>query len=313
MQTTRRDWRAFLSATECEAKSKMLRRDVSKMLEEIDLQTMIRTAKTRRGINRNHTTVDIHVRATLMHYDSHYKTVFVPNLEVETQHLSLLPVSSVQRPRLHRRHISASTAARHARFERTRKVVKQELLDYITGEDMPNDAIEWYERNLDYSVFGGELNRCMSVVGTAKIIKGLTDDKHLKAAVLGWGIELLQAIFLISDDMMDSFITRCWHRVPNEHFLGRATVLIYWSFSGDDVPDGDGAAYRFDRCSARHSLIVLYKISYYSFYLPVALAVYMSHVPQSHPSGNQAIEPYASLNPSSSPSASIIIQDDFLD
>ncbi len=58
---------------------------------------------------------------------------------------------------------------------------------------------------------------------------------------------------------------------------------------------------------------MLYKISYYSFYLPVALAVYMSHVPQSHPSGNQAIEPYASLNPSSSPSASIIIQDDFLD
>ncbi|PBK86830.1 terpenoid synthase [Armillaria gallica] len=312
----------------------MFRRDVSKMLEEIDLQTMIRTAKTRRGINRNRTTVDIHVRATLMHYDSHHKTVFAPNLEVETQHLSLLPVSSVQRPRLHRRHISADTAARHARFERTWKVIKQELLDYITGEDMPNDAIEWYERNLDYSVFGGKLNRCMSVVGTAKIIKGLTDDEHLKAAVLGWGIELLQAFFLISDDMMDSFITRCWHRVPKvcqitindsfmleaaiyyllkEHFLGRATVLIFWSFSGDDVPDGDGAAYRFDRCSARHSLIVLYKISHYSFYLPVALAVYMSHVPQSHPSGNQAIEPYASLNPSSSPSASIIIQDDFLD
>ncbi len=37
--------------------------------------------------------------------------------------------------------MSADTAARHARFERTWKVIKQELLDYITGEDMPNDAI----------------------------------------------------------------------------------------------------------------------------------------------------------------------------
>ncbi|KAK0223767.1 isoprenoid synthase domain-containing protein, partial [Armillaria fumosa] len=32
---------------------------------------------------------------------------------------------------------------------------------------------------------------------------------------------------------------------------------------------------------------------YYSFYLPVALAMYMSHVTQSYPSGNQTIEPYA--------------------
>ncbi len=37
----------------------------------------------------------------------------------------------------------------------------------------------------------------MSVVGTAKIIKGLTDDKHLKAAVLGWGIELMRPTFCI--------------------------------------------------------------------------------------------------------------------
>ncbi len=42
--------------------------------------------------------------------------------------------------------ISTDKAARHARLERTWKVIKQELLDYITGEDMPNDAIEWYER-----------------------------------------------------------------------------------------------------------------------------------------------------------------------
>ncbi|SJL04279.1 uncharacterized protein ARMOST_07640 [Armillaria ostoyae] len=64
--------------------------------------------------------------------------------------------------------------------------------------------------NLDYNVPGGKLNRGMSVVDTTEITKGtsLTDDEYLKAAVLGWGTKLLQALFLVSDDMMDSSITR---------------------------------------------------------------------------------------------------------
>ncbi|SJL04255.1 uncharacterized protein ARMOST_07616 [Armillaria ostoyae] len=64
--------------------------------------------------------------------------------------------------------------------------------------------------NLDYNVPGSKLNRGMSVVDTTEITKGtsLTDDEYLKAAVLGWGTELLQALFLVSDDMMDSSITR---------------------------------------------------------------------------------------------------------
>ncbi|PBK84776.1 hypothetical protein ARMGADRAFT_1088226 [Armillaria gallica] len=84
--------------------------------------------------------------------------------------------------------MSTDKAARRARFEGAWKVIKQELLDYITGEGMPKDAIEWYERNLDYNrdVPGGKLNRGMSVVDNAEIIKGtpLTDDEYLKAAVV---------------------------------------------------------------------------------------------------------------------------------
>ncbi|SJL18217.1 uncharacterized protein ARMOST_21795 [Armillaria ostoyae] len=71
-------------------------------------------------------------------------------------------------------------------------------------------VIEMSVGNLDYNVPGSKLNRGMSVVDTTKITKGtsLTDDEYLKAAVLGWGTELLQALFLVSDDMMDSPITR---------------------------------------------------------------------------------------------------------
>lgn len=48
-------------------------------------------------------------------------------------------------------------------------------------------------QNLEYNVPGGKLNRGMSVVDTVEILKGrpLTDEEHLQAAVLGWGVELV--------------------------------------------------------------------------------------------------------------------------
>ncbi|KAK0215311.1 farnesyl diphosphate synthetase [Armillaria nabsnona] len=67
----------------------------------------------------------------------------------------------------------------------------------------------------------------------------------------------------------------------------------------------------------KHSLIVIYKTTYDSFYLPVALALtmYMFHVPQSYPSGNsQTIEPYALAKSILIPLGEYFqIQDDFLD
>lgn len=90
-------------------------------------------------------------------------------------------------------------------------------------------------QNLDYNVLGGKLNRGMSVVDSVEILKGrpLSDEEYLKAAVLGWGVELvgslffyylfhanlvqLQACFLVIDDLMDGSLTRrgqpCYYRV----------------------------------------------------------------------------------------------------
>ncbi|KAK0224955.1 farnesyl-diphosphate synthase [Armillaria nabsnona] len=206
-----------------------------------------------------------------------------------------------------------------------RKVIKQELLDYITGEGTPKDAIEWYER----------LNRGMSVVDTAEIIKGtpLTDDEYLKAAVLGWGIELLQAFFLVSDDMMDSSITRrgqpSWYRVSkvgqiaiNDSFMLEAAIyyLLKKHFRGEsyyvdilelflEATFQTEMGQLIDLITApedevdlsKHSLIVIYKTPYYSFCLPVALAMYMSH-------------PYALAKSILIPLGEYFqIQDDFLD
>ncbi|CAK5263007.1 unnamed protein product, partial [Mycena citricolor] len=66
----------------------------------------------------------------------------------------------------------ADKAAKRAKFEEAWTRIRDELLAYATGEGMPAEAIEWFKKNLDYNVPGGKLNRGMSVVDTAEILKG---------------------------------------------------------------------------------------------------------------------------------------------
>jgi len=46
---------------------------------------------------------------------------------------------------------------------------------------------------MDYNVPGGKLNRGLSVIDTVEILKRqpLTDNEYVKAAVLGWCVELV--------------------------------------------------------------------------------------------------------------------------
>ncbi|KAK0224936.1 Polyprenyl synthetase-domain-containing protein [Armillaria nabsnona] len=198
----------------------------------------------------------------------------------------------------------------------------------------------WYERNPDYNVPGSKLNRGKSVIDAAEIIKGtsLTNDEYLKAAMLGWGIELVRPTFpfFFSNDMMDSLFTcrgqPCWYRIPkvgqiaiNDLFMLEAAIYnLKKHFHGESysvdilglflettfqTEMGQFIENEIDLSKfslKKYSLIMIYKTAYYAFCLPVALAMFTFCIPQSHPSEKQAIEPYASFNPSSSPSASII-------
>ncbi|KAG1774559.1 farnesyl-pyrophosphate synthetase [Suillus placidus] len=105
--------------------------------------------------------------------------------------------------------------------------IREELVAHMKSEKMPEDAITWFNENLIYNVSGGKLNRGVSVVDTLTILlnRPPTDDEYFKAALLGWCIELLQAFFLVSDDIMDGSISRrgqpCWYRVSNVKGLGK--------------------------------------------------------------------------------------------
>ncbi|KAF8066821.1 isoprenoid synthase domain-containing protein [Lyophyllum atratum] len=287
--------------------------------------------------------------------------------------------------------MSSDKAARRAKFEAVFDVIREELIDHCTKEGLPAEALEWYRKNLDYNVPGGKLNRGISVVDTAEILKGrpLTDEEYLNAAVLGWCVELLQAYFLVADDIMDSSITRrsqpCWYlsaapaisapstpvvpsTVPaslkndasitsagykqppvgmvaiNDSFMLHSAIfhllkahfrsqpcyidlielfhdITYKTEMGqlvDLVTASEGVVDLARFSLERHRVIVVYKTAYYSFHLPVALAMHMCNIPESYTvqasEGSKTLRPYDLALSILIPLGEYFqVQDDFLD
>ena len=153
----------------------------------------------------------------------------------------------------------------------------------------------------------------MSVVDTASILlaRPLTSSEYFHAATLGWLIELLQAFFLVSDDIMDASKTRrgspCWYLMPqvgmiaiNDAFMLESAIyyLLKRYFRSSpcytdllelfhevtfqtelgqacDLLTAPEDHVDLDNFSMdKYTFIVIYKTAYYSFYLPVALALH---------------------------------------
>ena len=175
------------------------------------------------------------------------------------------------------------------------------------------DGIEFLcIQSLQYNTIGGKCNRGMSVPDTASILlqRPLSPSEYHSLATLGWCIELLQAFFLVSDDIMDSSITRrgqpCWYKKPevgmiaiNDAFMLESSIYVLLkqhfgkhasyaqllelfhttTFRTEigqlcDLLTAPEDVVNLDNFSPeKHRFIVTYKTAYYSFYLPVALAL----------------------------------------
>jgi farnesyl diphosphate synthase len=153
----------------------------------------------------------------------------------------------------------------------------------------------------------------MSVVDTTSLLldHSLSSQEYFEAASLGWMIELLQAFFLVSDDIMDASKTRrgspCWYLMPNVGMIaindafmleGSIYVLLKKYFRNHKsyvdmlelfhettfqtelgqtcdlltAPEDHVDLNKFSM--DKFSFIVIYKTAFYSFYLPVALALH---------------------------------------
>jgi farnesyl diphosphate synthase len=205
----------------------------------------------------------------------------------------------------------ATTTSREA-FEAVFPMLAEDLLAHAKKYNLPENAVKWFEQVLNVNVPGGKLNRGLSVpdTGLALLQKPLTDEQFKHLSILGWLTELLQAFFLVSDDMMDGSITRrgqpCWYRHPgvgmiaiNDAFMLESGIYVIlkkhfrshpayvdllelfhettWQTelgqlcdlitAPEDKVDLDNFSME------KYMFIVTYKTAYYSFYLPVALAL----------------------------------------
>nr|CCA25012.1 farnesyl pyrophosphate synthetase putative [Albugo laibachii Nc14] len=192
--------------------------------------------------------------------------------------------------------------------------LKDDVLQILEQDlDMPQDAIEWIREVMEYNCLGGKLNRGLLVVECAKSLFGeeLSPEIKRKANILGWCIELVQAFFLIADDIMDNSLMRrgqiCWYKLPkveltavNDAFLMESFVfrILRLHFRNEitytdiihlfqDTIHRTEMGQLLDLTSQplnapsdlsrftveRYRKIVRYKTAYYTFYLPLACAM----------------------------------------
>ncbi|CBF73703.1 hypothetical protein AN8012.2 [Aspergillus nidulans FGSC A4] len=205
-----------------------------------------------------------------------------------------------------------STTSRAA-FEAVFPSLAEAMLDHARKYNLPQNAQEWFSKAIHTNVPGGKLNRGLSVpdTGVALLQKELSEEQYKDLATLGWLTELLQAFFLVSDDLMDGSITRrgqpCWYRhqgvgliAINDAFLLESGIYVilkkqfrshpaYVDFIElfhettwqtelgqlcDLITAPEDKVDLNNFSMEKYMFIVTYKTAYYSFYLPVALALH---------------------------------------
>nr|XP_033780175.1 farnesyl pyrophosphate synthase isoform X2 [Geotrypetes seraphini] len=180
------------------------------------------------------------------------------------------------------------------------------------------DAIARLKEVLEYNAPGGKYNRGIAVVSSLRELMGPEAQKvenFQRALAVGWCIELLQAFFLVADDIMDySEIRRghpCWYKkegvgldAVNDSFLLEASIyrllkkycrgqpyylsllelFLQTSYQTElgqalDLITARPEKVELSRFTEqRYKVIVKYKTAFYSFYLPVAAAMYMAGI-----------------------------------
>ncbi|KAI9720341.1 MAG: Farnesyl pyrophosphate synthetase [Chrysothrix sp. TS-e1954] len=202
-------------------------------------------------------------------------------------------------------------------FESVFALLIKDLNAHCVAHNLPTNALEWFQHSLTYNTLGGKCNRGLSVPDTVSLL--LSDptattpsSAHFHpASTLGWLVELLQAFFLVSDDMMDHSHTRrgqaCWylrrevgniaindafmlessiyillkrHFRPHADYLAMLELFLDVDFRTEMGQQCDLLTAPEDRVDLgdfsmqKYTFIVKYKTAYYSFYLPVALALH---------------------------------------
>ncbi|KAH0547785.1 hypothetical protein FGG08_000042 [Glutinoglossum americanum] len=200
-------------------------------------------------------------------------------------------------------------------FESVFPQLVDDLVGHAKAYGVPENGLNWYRQSLNHNTVGGKCNRGISVVDTCSLLlnRPLNEQEYFRSATLGWCTELLQAFFLVSDDIMDSSKTRrgspCWYLMPSVGMIAindalmleSAIFLLLKKYFREEKSYVDllelfhevtlqtELGQLMDLLTApedkvdltsfsmeKFTFIVIYKTAYYSFYLPVALALHLA-------------------------------------
>lgn len=223
--------------------------------------------------------------------------------------------------------------------------IVRDLTDAGRHLDIP-EVTKWFSKVLQYNVPGGKKNRAMAVVYSFRMLAQkdqLTPENIHLAMVSGWCVEMVQAFFLVMDDIMDESTTRrgrqCWYKVNNiglaaindaillesgvfqllrTHIRDKPYYLdvvelfhdtIFKTAMGQSLDIQTSSKGKPDLnvfTMDHYQAIVKYKTSYYSFYLPVSIAMYMAGIrdPEIHRQARTILLEMGNF---------FQVQDDFLD
>ncbi|XP_018055299.1 PREDICTED: farnesyl pyrophosphate synthase-like [Atta colombica] len=182
-----------------------------------------------------------------------------------------------------------------------------------------SDVAKWMEKVLQYNVPGGKKIRALTLICAYKILAPndqLIEENIRLARILAWCLELLQAYFLLIDDIEDRSLLRrgkpCWYRFNdigpaaiNDSLLLKGAVfyLIKKYFKGKDyyvnlletfhdiifktiigqsldlLSTSFGKKPNLDLFTMnRYNSICQYKTSQYSFILPITAAMQLAGI-----------------------------------
>ncbi|VWU49495.1 geranylgeranyl pyrophosphate synthase, putative [Hepatocystis sp. ex Piliocolobus tephrosceles] len=102
-------------------------------------------------------------------------------------------------------------------YERYRNTFLEHINDYVLEDDVKHNLSKYYKTLFDYNCLGGKNNRGILVTLIYEYVKNreINSLDWEKTACVAWCIEILQASFLVADDIMDNGESRrnkhCWY------------------------------------------------------------------------------------------------------
>eukprot|EP00474_Spongospora_subterranea_P000835 CRZ01293.1 hypothetical protein [Spongospora subterranea] len=116
----------------------------------------------------------------------------------------------------------SSSDLMEATFQSSLDPLVNAFIAHIESFGVPEAFLDRIRHMCMYNILGGKYNRGNILVGNTRDLchaSGIDFRSVVGSAlVLGWCIEVLQASFLVADDVMDGSITRrqkpCWYKLP---------------------------------------------------------------------------------------------------